>query len=85
MRLLSFAVMAQCAAMVQAAEPKLPANMIQPQTAFARATKADDGVVVTLKLPRLVPAAETRTVTYYVNVEKIIDGKKVVEKQPVTK
>ncbi len=85
MRILTLLFAAALLATGWAAEPKLPASMSQPITAYAKATPDGNTVIVTLKLVNSVPQTANRTVTDYVTVQKTIGGMVVTEKVPVTK
>ena len=85
MRILTLALAMFLASATCAEEPKLPANMTPPMTAFARAEADGSAVIVTLKLVNSVPQTGMRTVTDYVTVQKNVGGKVVAEKVPVTK
>jgi hypothetical protein len=77
MRFLSLAAAVLVAAAIRAEEPRLPANLTQPTTAYAKATADGKSVSVMLKLVEMAPTTETKTVN--VQQERIVDGKKVVE------
>jgi hypothetical protein len=74
-----------CAGPLRAEDPKLPASASQPTVVLASASEADGKVSIRLRLVEAVPAAETKKITVYESVSKLVDGNVVTEKVPVEK
>jgi hypothetical protein len=79
--LISIPLLTAIAGIAVAADPPLPKSADHPILVTAKATKADNGVVLHVRLPEMAPAQRTTTVKVPVQIQKIVNGQVVVDTQ----